>query len=106
MCLVYVCTVRLETLVSRNFDEFGNFSPKFNQSIYPNKCFFYEDVKQFTKVYVVSTVCCNEDSLSFSLPKFPVLRYIPYKRNIWRTLYLANEGKNRIGERLNWRSTL
>ena len=32
--------------------------------------------------------------------------HIPYKRNIWRTLYLTNEGKNRIGERLNWRSTL
>ena len=31
---------------------------------------------------------------------------IPYKQNIWRTLYLANEGKNRIGERLNWRSTI
>ena len=31
---------------------------------------------------------------------------IPYKLNIWRTLYLANEGKNRIGEILNWRSTL
>ena len=31
---------------------------------------------------------------------------MPYKQNIWRTLYLANEGKNRIGERLNWRSTL
>ena len=27
---------------------------------------------------------------------------IPYKWNIWPTLYLANEGKNRIGERLNW----
>ena len=26
---------------------------------------------------------------------------VPYKRNIWQTLYLANEGKNRIGERLN-----
>ena len=31
---------------------------------------------------------------------------IPYKRNIWRTLYLANEGKNRVGEKLNWRLTL
>ena len=33
---------------------------------------------------------------------------LPYKRNIWRTLYLANEGKNRsrIGKMLNWRSTL
>ena len=31
---------------------------------------------------------------------------IPYKRNIWRTLYLLNEGKNRIDEILNWRSTL
>ena len=31
---------------------------------------------------------------------------LPYKRNIWRTLYLANKGKNRIGEILNWRSTL
>ena len=27
---------------------------------------------------------------------------VPYKQNIWQTLYLANEGKNRF----NWRSTL
>ena len=27
---------------------------------------------------------------------------LPYKWNIWRTLYLANEGKNRIGVMLNW----
>ena len=31
-------------------------SPKFNQSIYPNKCLFYEDVKQFAKVYFVNAV--------------------------------------------------
>ena len=34
------------------------------------------------------------------------LQNVPYKRNIWRTIYLANEGKNRIGKRLNWRLTL
>ena len=34
------------------------------------------------------------------------IREVPYKQNIWQTLYLANEGKNRIGEILNWRSTL
>ena len=31
-------------------------SPKFNQSIYPNKCLFYEDVKQFIKVYFINAV--------------------------------------------------
>ena len=31
---------------------------------------------------------------------------IRYKWNIWQTLYLANEGKNRIGERLNWQLIL
>ena len=31
-------------------------SPKFNQSIYPNKCLFYEDVKRFAKVYFVNAV--------------------------------------------------
>ena len=73
MCLAYVCTVKLETLVSGNFDEFGEFSLKFNQSIYPNKCLFYEDVKQFAKVYVVNTVAMR---ISFSPPKFLVIWYI------------------------------
>ena len=36
----------------------------------------------------------------------PIGTYLPYKWNIWRTLYLVNEGKNRIGEILNWRSIL
>ena len=31
-------------------------SPKLSQSISPNKCLFYEDVKQFAKVYFVNAV--------------------------------------------------
>ena len=31
-------------------------SPKFNQSIDPVKCLFYEDVKQFAKVYFINAV--------------------------------------------------
>ena len=50
-------------------------SPKFNQSIYPTKCLFYEDVKQFAKVYFVNAVAVRIRQ-SFSSPKFPVLRYI------------------------------
>ena len=49
--------------------------PKFNQSIYPNKCLFYEDVKQFAKVYFVNAVAVRIRQ-SFSSPKFPVLRYL------------------------------
>ena len=53
-------------------------SPKFNQSIYPNKCLFYEDVKQFAKVYFVNAVAVRIRQ-SFPLPKFPVLRYMSYR---------------------------
>ena len=48
--------------------------PKFNQSIYPNKCLFYKDAKQFAKVYFVNTVVVKIRQ-SFSSPKFLVLRY-------------------------------
>ena len=44
---------------------------KFDQSIYPNKCLFYEDVKQFTKVYYVNA----EDTSKFFLRQFLVLQY-------------------------------
>ena len=47
--------------------------PKFNQSIYSNKCLLYEDVKQFAKVYFINVVAVKIRR-SFSLPKFPVLR--------------------------------
>ena len=61
-------------------------SPKFNQSIYPNKCLFYEDVKQFAKVYFVKVYFVNAVAVrirqSFSSPKFPVLqilaKYVTY----------------------------
>ena len=49
-------------------------SPKFNQSIHPNKCLFYEDVKQIAKVYSVNTVAMRIRQ-SFSSPKFPALQY-------------------------------
>ena len=48
--------------------------PKFKQSIYPNKCLFYEDVKQLAKVYFVNAIAVRIRQ-SFSSPKFPVLRY-------------------------------
>ena len=50
-------------------------SPKFNQSIYPNKRLFYEDVKQFAKVYFVNPVAVRICQ-SFSSSKFPVLRQL------------------------------
>ena len=39
-------------------------------SIYPNKCLFYDDVKQFAKVYFINAVFSENSS------KFPVLWYI------------------------------
>ena len=43
---------------------------EFAKSISPNKCLFYEDVKQFTKVYFVNAVAVRIRQ-SFSSPKFP-----------------------------------
>ena len=48
-------------------------SPKFNQSIYSNKCLFYEDVKQFAKVYFINAVAVKIRR-SFSSQKFLVLQ--------------------------------
>ena len=59
--------------IYRKTENFGEWNlPKFNQSIYPNKHLFYEDVKQFTKVYFVNAVAICQ---SFSLSKFMVLWY-------------------------------
>ena len=67
-------TVKLETLVSGNFDKFDESDLlKCNQSIYPNKCLFYEDIKQFAKVYFLNVVAVRIRQ-SFSYPKLPVLR--------------------------------
>ena len=65
-------------------------SPKFNQSIYPNKCLFYEDVKQFAKVYFVNAVAVRIRQ-SFPSPKFPVLWYHNHDSN-----FLAYDGSTKV----------
>ena len=66
------------------------------------KRFVFENVRYCVYIYLFKSKY-NSYQCVMALQCLIIL---PYKRNIWRTLYLANEDKNRIGEILNWRSTL
>ena len=55
-----------------------------NESIYPNNYLFYEDVKQFVKVYFVKAFAVGIRQ-SFLSPKFPVLQYYIFHETLTKS---------------------